>query len=370
METPSHETLISGADRGCLVICDVSGYSDYLHSVELEHAQDILADLTETIVHHLRPTFRHSKLEGDAAFAYALEAEIEASMLLDTIEDTYFAFKARVRDIDHATSCDCAACRRIPELDLKIITHYGRFTRQRIVGTEELAGPDVILVHRLLKNSARERIGTDGYALHSEACIQALGVDPAGLGLIEHREHYDDVGEVVCYLDNLEERWRYESERRRVFVVAAEAEFEDVVELPAPVAIVWDWITSPEKRPLWEGATERVDETTDGGRRGVGTTNHCVHGRSAIVQRILDWRPFRYFTMENVVPVIGPWSMTFEFEDIDGESTRVRVRAARLQGLKRRAMWAAMRRKFETQGAQDWERLRSILEEQRVPTNA
>jgi uncharacterized protein YndB with AHSA1/START domain len=370
METASHETLVTAADRGCLVICDVTGYSEYLHSVELEHAQDVLADLIETVVDELRPTFRLSKLEGDAAFVYALAPEIEASMMLDTIEATYFAFRKRVRDIDLATSCDCAACQRIPDLDLKVITHFGRFMRQHIAGGEELTGSDVILLHRLLKNSARDEVGVDGYALHTEACISALGVEPETLGFVEHVERYDDVGEVVCYLDDLDARWRYESERDRVFVVASEAEFEEVVDLPAPAAIVWDWVTNPAKRPLWEGLTDRVDETSDGGRRGVGTTNHCVHGRGAIVQRFLDWRPFRYFTIESDVPVLGSWVFTFEFEEVDDESTRVHVRGERLHGWKRRGVWALMRRKFTSESDRDWERLRTMLEEERVGAGA
>lgn len=369
MESDSHDMMVGGAERGCLVLCDVSGYSDYLHSVELEHAQDVLADLTETIVDQLRPTLRLSKLEGDAAFVYALRDEIEASKLLDTIEATYMAFRNRVRDIDYATSCECGACRLIPQLDLKVLTHFGQFTRQRIAGSEELAGPDVILVHRLLKNTVTDHIDTTGYALHTEACVQALGVEPESLGFVEHRERYDDVGEVVCYVDDLVERWSYETERRRVFITPSEAEFEISVDLPAPPAVAWEWVTAPEKRPIWE-STDRVDETTQGGRRGVGTTNHCVHGRSVFLQRILDWRPFRYFTIETVVPVVGPWAGTIELEELDDGTTRLTMRCERIRGLKGRAMWAVMRRKFTADLEKDFSNLRSILEEERVPTGA
>lgn len=360
----SHEPPVGAADRGCLVICDVSGYSHYLHRVELEHAQDVLADLTETVVEGLRPTLRLAKLEGDAAFVYALEEEVEASMLLDAIEATYFAFRLRVRDIDQATACTCAACRLIPQLDLKVISHYGRFSRWRVAGAEELTGPDVILAHRLLKNRVREDMSLGGYALHTEACVRALGLEPDELGLVEHRERHDDVGEVVCFVDDLAARWRYESERRRVFVVPSEAEFELAAELPASVPTVWEWVSSPEKRPLWEGATVRIDETTSGGRRGVGTTNHCVHGRQAAVQRILDWRPFRYFTIETDVPLIGPWACTFEFRELSEDATRVVMRARRLEGAKARAVWAVMRRRFMVGHEQDFERLRGLLLEE------
>ena len=59
-------------ERACLVIADISGYTSFLAGAELDHAQDILADLVNTVVSSLRPTFRLSKLEGDAAFTYAI----------------------------------------------------------------------------------------------------------------------------------------------------------------------------------------------------------------------------------------------------------------------------------------------------------
>jgi hypothetical protein len=41
-----------------LLIADISGYTGYLAAVELDHAQDILADLIGTVVTALRPGFR------------------------------------------------------------------------------------------------------------------------------------------------------------------------------------------------------------------------------------------------------------------------------------------------------------------------
>jgi hypothetical protein len=49
-------------DPVCLLIADISGYTAYLAGVELDHSQDILADLIGTVVTALRPTFRLAKL--------------------------------------------------------------------------------------------------------------------------------------------------------------------------------------------------------------------------------------------------------------------------------------------------------------------
>jgi len=40
--------MLSTAQLTCFLIADISGYTSYLAGVELDHAQDILADLTGT----------------------------------------------------------------------------------------------------------------------------------------------------------------------------------------------------------------------------------------------------------------------------------------------------------------------------------
>jgi len=54
------------AERGSLVLTDISGYTSYLLGTELEHAQDVLTDLMGIVVQSLQPVLRVSKLEGDA----------------------------------------------------------------------------------------------------------------------------------------------------------------------------------------------------------------------------------------------------------------------------------------------------------------
>src|SRR4026208_37419 len=128
------------AEQTWLLIADVSGYTGYLAAVELDHAQDILADLIGTVVTSLRPGFRLAKLQGDAAFVAAPAEKLDGSLLLDTIERCYFGFRRRRRDVRQATSCECNACVRIPDLNLKFVVHHGQVSRQRIAGRAGLPG--------------------------------------------------------------------------------------------------------------------------------------------------------------------------------------------------------------------------------------
>jgi Protein of unknown function (DUF2652) len=172
--------------------------------VELDHAQDIISDIMDTLVRALRPPFRLAKFEGDAVFVYVPAGKVDASLLQDSIEQAYFAFRKRLRNIKEANSCECEACRRMQSLDVKFVVHHGEFIRQKIAGREELADRDVILVHRLLKNNVVKTLGADAYALYSDACIRAMEIDASAQGLVELTEAIDHIGDTRCWVSDLE----------------------------------------------------------------------------------------------------------------------------------------------------------------------
>ena len=320
-------------EPACLVMADISGYTSYLAGVELDHAQDILADLTDVVVRSLRPTLRLAKLEGDAAFAYVVGDSIDGSMLQDAVEHCYVAFRRRLRDIGQASQCDCNACTRMPNLDLKFVLHHGVVARQRMAGREELVGRDVIVVHRLLKNGVRDALGFGAYALYTAECVRAMGlVDPAAAGLWEHHETYEVVGDVTGWVRDLGAVWREADSRAAVQVNADQAAWSTSYDLPAPPPVVWEWLTSPTRRPTWQAGVTAVHEASAGGRRGVGTTNHCIHGRDAIVEEILAWQPPELFTVRDQLPIpeMPKFVLSETLEPIaGGTSTRVTVRVAR-----------------------------------------
>jgi hypothetical protein len=320
----SHRALAS--ERGSFVIADISGYTGYVIDSPLEHSEDVLTDVTALVAEHLGQVLLLNKQEGDAIFGYTLEGSLDGAMLLDAVEECYFAFRNRLVGIERATSCDCNACAKLPDLNLKFVVHGGDFIRRPVAGGEELTGAAVIVAHRLLKNEVPEK----GYALLSAEAAASLGLDPGRLGLRAHVEHYDDVGQVAGWVADLEARWEVELSRRRTVVGAREAEFEFEVHVPVAPPAAWELLTAPRKRVLWQG---QVEERAEGGRRGLGTTSFCVDGRTTIYEEILDWRPFRYFTETRSLSgrkII----LTTDLEAV-GEGTRVRVRAKRAAGQSR-----------------------------------
>lgn len=298
--------MLASAQPTLFLIADISGYTGYLADVELDHAQDILADLIGAVVTALRPNFRLAKLEGDAAFTYTTVEKVDGSMLLDVIERCYFGFRRRRRDVRQATSCECNACVRIPDLDLKFVVHHGEAILQKVAGRQELLGSDVIVAHRLLKNDVVERLGIHAYALISQKAIEASDIDPAALGMVEHTETYDRIGDVPAWVHDLERRWQEEEARGRVFVTPDEAILDLAIPTSVPPQLAWEFLTKPGQRMTWQPwVTSVTIEGAAGGRRGVGSSNHCMHGKDAVIEEILDWRPYDYVTDRTILDTPG-----------------------------------------------------------------
>jgi Protein of unknown function (DUF2652)/Polyketide cyclase / dehydrase and lipid transport len=316
--------MASVPETGFLVLADLTGYTAYLSTSELEHAPAIAGDLLETIVGRLDPPLRLAKFEGDAAFLSIEDGRADGSLILDAVEASYLAFRRRLRSIDQATTCDCNSCRMAPRLDLKLFVHHGSYVRNRIAGRDELAGSDVILVHRLLKGAGAAEARSHGFALFTAAAVDALGLDPGALGLTGGEESIEHLGRVSTFTLDLEGRWQAESDTRRLDIGDGDLVLDIDATVGAAPGVVWAHLTSPSLRTQWEGPI-RIDETSVGGRRGVGTLAQCVTGRLATLEEVVDWQPYDHVGWRLVVPEIGPVAATADLEAVDG-GTRVRLR--------------------------------------------
>ncbi|MEO8739115.1 MAG: DUF2652 domain-containing protein [Casimicrobiaceae bacterium] len=355
--------MLPKPEAACLLIADISGYTSFVAGVELDHAQDIIADVMNSVVKCLRPPFRLAKFEGDAAFFYAVANNVDGSLLQDGIESSYFAFRRRLRNIEQATSCKCDACSKMRNLDLKFVGHHGEFIKQRMAGRDELAGRDVILVHRLLKNVVHERLAGHAYALYSDACVQAMGIDPIAQGLLEHRESIDIIGEVRCWVRDLDHAWATENDRQQNEVTRDVASLMLEFDIAAPRQIVWEYFTLPGQRPKWRGADE-VRESSASGRRGAGTVNHCMHGAHAIIEEVLDWRPFDYLTLTTLLPNPGAPKilMTYAFSET-ATGTHIEIRVGKPK-LKDKAWLEQVGAEFRKHITSEVATLRQIIEGQ------
>jgi hypothetical protein len=184
-----------------LILADISGYTGFikLHKNCLLHAEQIITDLMEAVIHKIEPPLQLNKLEGDAAFFYAKAGDHDGAA--PKITGQVLAFTSAYRDKQQALikaaegGCPCAACRNIDQLKLKTILHYGRAVIKQVHRLEELAGEDVITAHRLLKN----KVPASEYIMMTEDFYHISG------GLADNQpepytDNYEGIGEVKTLL--------------------------------------------------------------------------------------------------------------------------------------------------------------------------
>jgi len=283
--------------HGYLVLADISGYTSYLVGTELDHARDVLTELLELIVQRFKPFLNIAKLEGDAVFAYVPKTRISRDeTLLEMMESTYIAFRDRVEGIRRRTTCQCNACKLIPNLDLKFITHFGEYILQNVSGITELVGSDVNLVHRLLKNRIKEATGWNAYMLFTDAALTQLNMTLENLH--EQIEEYEHLGEIKTYSLDLHARYKELKKAQRVIISPEEADWTLTRTVSAPPSVVWDWMNNIQKRLQWQTFDDIRPVVRPGGRTGAGAQNHCAHGKNIVLEKIVDWRPFEHFTVE------------------------------------------------------------------------
>jgi uncharacterized protein DUF2652 len=188
-------------EQGFLVLADISGFTAFVTATELEHGPPIIAALLEAVIQRLAPPLDVLEIEGDAVFALGPDgAVVPPSALLGVLRGALAGFRELQRQMQRDESCTCDACRNIWRLRLKMIGHHGTFLHQTVGGRAQVAGKDVILAHRLLKNRLAPRMD---YALLTVPALRHMGVDPARAGLVSHVEPYEHFGDVECYVGDL-----------------------------------------------------------------------------------------------------------------------------------------------------------------------
>ncbi len=195
--------------RGALLLADITGYTAFLQGVAEAHralivdadqppaAYAVLSHLLDTMVSSIAPAFRLAKFEGDAIFAVAVEDLPAGPEVLDCLRACYASFRERLAAAGTEWTCTCSAC-ALGGLDLKFVLHHGDYVAQSIAGHEELLGPDINIVHRLLKNNAREVVGPRPYALVTDAAAGALGIPTDGM--VAAAETYDDTPPIQVHI--------------------------------------------------------------------------------------------------------------------------------------------------------------------------
>jgi class 3 adenylate cyclase len=187
-----------------LLIADIAGYTRFMkfHRASLAHAQDIVAQLLEAVIDATHGKLTLAKLEGDAAFFYVpfpAGKEPDLQFVAEQAAAIYRAFHQRASDLKINTLCVCDGCQQVGNLKIKLVGHLGEAAVQKVKHLTELAGVDVILVHRMLKND----VPVPEYMLMTEPVHERID-ETMRERAANHALELDDLGRTEAYYVDLE----------------------------------------------------------------------------------------------------------------------------------------------------------------------
>jgi hypothetical protein len=183
--------MVQGAT---IFIPDISGYTRFMSKTQLDHNAMILSMLIECLIACNKPEFTVSEIEGDAVLFYKPGAPVHMPDMIAHCLEMHKCFHEKLVEMKAQAPCDCEACEEIHNLTLKFVIHYGQLNVIPIAHFNTATGMDMIIAHRLLKNS----IGLPEYILATDAYVNNFVQedDLSGLSWKPASETYDNIGEV------------------------------------------------------------------------------------------------------------------------------------------------------------------------------
>jgi uncharacterized protein YndB with AHSA1/START domain len=217
-----------------------------------------------------RDAWKVGNVEGVCLFLYS-DSRKPPQEVFSYLRRLYETFRESIEEIAAGSTCRCGACDRSGDLTLKFVIHGGPFDTQEIAGRRELIGPDVVVAHRLLKNSVPMR----EYALMTAALADVA--EASGLGVARGRDEYGDIGTVdYVYVDLDGVREAYEKSRE-VYLTEEDADVAVSIEIEAPPDLVWSILMDSDNGPRWCPTLIKY-ETLTGTQEQVGSVHTCLHG--------------------------------------------------------------------------------------------
>ena len=170
---------------------DISGFTNFVSSTEVEHSQHIIAELLELLIDNEELDLTLSDIEGDAIFYYKYKSVPTQEELFNQVKKMFVNFHSHLKLYEERRICQCGACCSASNLNLKFFAHAGELDFIKIKEDQKPYGQDVIVAHRLMKND----VPIDDYLLVSQGVFDAWGVDkieiPTELEAVRSHSTYD-----------------------------------------------------------------------------------------------------------------------------------------------------------------------------------
>ncbi len=240
-----------------LFVPDISGFTQFVNNRELQHLHYLIAELLEILIESNNINLKVHEIEGDAILFYRLGKSPSIGEIVDQSRNMYIAFHKHLKKYGVSRICNCAVCSTVSKLTLKTIVHYGSLSFHKIQDREKIFGPDVIKVHRLLKNN----IPYDEYILLTETLDKTPSVNDTQNWVSWHKGSTSyDVGVVSYIYTSLQPVYSQvpETKLEAVKIYKSKSPLVFSAEINAPMDMVYDSQIDLNQRVYWMTGVEAV----------------------------------------------------------------------------------------------------------------
>ena len=311
-----------------LLIPDISGFTRFVNEIELEHGRHIVSELLESIIDADDLGLTVAEIEGDAILFYLKDVVPSVPRIATLAERMFVRFHTQLKQYESRRICHCGACSSAQSLSLKIVAHAGPLEFIKVKEFHKPYGPDMILVHRLLKNS----VPMDEYLLVTENLAErsspyAESALPSWVDFKSSSDSYDEIGEVsfrFAAMTDLHDR------------VPVPEQIEDFERMPNPIAKEvfvnrpvsesYELISNLNIRLDWTKGVEQLNFESDRVNR-TGMRHQCVvRGDLLDFETITaDYGPNKLVYGERLMdpPLVKDLAL-FTLLEAEGTGTRIR----------------------------------------------
>jgi hypothetical protein len=188
--------------EGIILLSDISGYTEFLTKTSVEHGNWIISNFFAAMLQDVPADLKVVEVEGDALFCWmpVQKTAPDPGSITRLVTHQFNRFVGVQEWLVNVHRCEegcqCAACNGVRDLKIKFILHLGKAGAYKIGPFEKIGGIDVVIAHRLLKNSVPLR----EYQLLTDTTYDALfkeGRAEQQERWIKGTDHYPVLGEVA-----------------------------------------------------------------------------------------------------------------------------------------------------------------------------
>ncbi len=263
-------------NKSLLFIPDISGYTEFVQTTEVEHSQHVITELLEILIDANTQQLQLAEVEGDALFFYKEQEIPSREKLLAQVETMFTAFYSHLKLLEKNRICPCNACATAPNLKLKIVAHCSELQFINVQNKRKPFGSEVIEAHRLMKNS----VDSDNYVLLTKALVEAIHLPTDYQSMLfrfnEGSDVYDNkaLNYVYAIIDAKELKLKpFETAKKVHFEEAPSISISK--EFPVSSATLLEYITNYSYRHLWSKGVEKIEFDENQVTR-IGSEHVCV----------------------------------------------------------------------------------------------